>query len=187
MNDGKSLQDEGINLYRNGQYAEAAAKFVEAQQAYAAANDQPNAAECANNCGVCWRQAAKWDEATAAFAEARSMFQALNDAKGEGQVVGNLGDLAESQNDKDRAAELYLEAIDLLEKAGAKDLAKDTYTSLSRLRLKRRDFMGAIGAYDAGIDEIEKPSVMQRVVRRILGGSGKPTTKEESSSQSDTK
>ncbi len=174
MSDGQSLQDEGLKLYRNGQYEEAAAKFLEAQQAYSVANDQPNAAERANDRGVCWRQAAKWDEATAAFTEARSMFQALNDAKGEGQVVGNLAALADSQNDKDHAAELYLEAIDLLEKAGAKDLAKDTYTALSRLRLKRRDFMGAIGAYDAGIDEIEKPSVMQRVVRRILGGSSKP-------------
>jgi tetratricopeptide (TPR) repeat protein len=176
MSDGKSLQDEGRNLYHSGQYEAAAAKLVEAQQAFVAANDQANAAECANDRGVCWRQAAKWDEATAAFTEARSMFQALSNVKGEGQVVGNMAALADSQNDKDRAAELYLEAIDLLEKAGAKDLAKDTYTALSRLRLKRRDFMGAIGAYDAGIDEIEKPSVMQRVVRKILGGSSKAKT-----------
>jgi tetratricopeptide (TPR) repeat protein len=178
MSDEKNLQDAGLKLYRDGQYEEAAAKFIEAQQAYGAANDQVNAAECANNRGVCWRQAAKWDEATAAFTEARSMFQALSDVKGEGQVVGNLAALADSQNDKDRAADLYLESIDLLEKAGAKDLAKDSYTALSRLRLKRRDFMGAIGAYDAGLDEIDKPNVMQRVVRRILGGSSKAAKKE---------
>ena len=111
----------------------------------------------------------------------------MNDLKGEGQVVGNLGALADSQNDKDKAAELYLEAIDLLEKAGAKDLAKDTYTALSRLRLKRRDFMGAISAFDAGIDEIEKPSLMQRVARKILGGSSKKAAevKEESVARSD--
>lgn len=174
MSDGKSLQDEGRKLYHGGQYEEAAAKLVEAQQAFVAANDQANAAECANDRGVCWRQAAKWAEATAAFTEARSLFQSLNDAKGEGQVVGNLGALADSQGDKDRAADLYLEAIDLLEKAGAKDLAKDTYTALSRLRLKRRDFIGAIGAYDSGLEEIDKPNMMQRVVRRILGGSTKP-------------
>ncbi len=188
MADGKSLQDEGRKLFHSDQYEEAAAKLVEAQQAFVAANDQANAAECANDRGVCWRQAAKWDEATAAFTEARSMFQALNDAKGEGQVVGNMAALADSQNDKDRAADLYLEAINLLEKAGAKDLAKHTYTSLSRLRLKRGNFMGAISAYDAGLEEIEKPSVMQRVVRRILGGSSKKVAEqqEESSAKSDS-
>jgi Flp pilus assembly protein TadD len=173
MSDGKALHEEGLKLYRDGQYEAAAAKFAEAQQAYVAATDQPNAAESANNRGVCWRQAAKWDEATAAFTEARSIFQALSDAKGEGQVVGNLGALADSQGDKDRAADLYLESIDLLEKAGAKDLAKDSYTALSRLRLKRRDVMGAISAYDAGLEEIEKPNIMQRMVRKILGGSSK--------------
>lgn len=173
MSDGKSLQDAGLKLYRDGQYEEAAAKFAEAQQAYAAANDQVNAAECVNNRGVCWRQAAKWDEATAAFTEARSIFQTLSDVKGEGQVVGNLAALADSQGDKDRSADLYLEAIALLEKAGAKDLAKDCYTALSRLRLKRRDVMGAISAYDAGLEEIEKPNIMQRMVRKILGGSSK--------------
>ena len=188
MSDGRSLHDEGIQLYRSGQYETAAAKFNEAQAAYTVANDQANAAECANNRGACWRQAAKWEEATAAFTEARSIFHSLNDLKGEGQVVGNLGALADSQNDKDKAAELYLEAIDLLEKAGAKDLAKDTYTALSRLRLKRRDFMGAISAFDAGIDEIDRPSIMQRVARKILGGSSKKAAevKEESAVRSET-
>jgi tetratricopeptide (TPR) repeat protein len=105
--DGNSLKEAGTKLYRDGQYEEAAAKFAEAQQAFVAADDRLSAAEAANNRGVCWRQAAKWDEATAALDEARGLFQALNDLKGEGQVVGNMAALAESQGQKDRAVELY--------------------------------------------------------------------------------
>jgi len=41
------------------------AKFAEAQAAFAGQGDVKNAAESANNRGVCWRQAARWDEALA--------------------------------------------------------------------------------------------------------------------------
>lgn len=173
MNDGQRLKDEGMKSYRDGRYEDAAAKFAEAQQAFVTANDQPAAAEALNNQGVCWRQAAKWDEAVAAFDEARAMFQTSGDKSGEGQVVGNLAALAESKNEKDRAAELYQEAIALFEEVGAKDLAKDTYTALSRLRLKQGNVMGAVNAFDAGLEQMDKPTLMQRVARKILRGPGK--------------
>lgn len=62
--DAKALKDEGLKLYRDGRYEEAAAKFAEAQLAFVTAGDQKEAAECVNNRGVCFRQAAKFDEAT---------------------------------------------------------------------------------------------------------------------------
>ena len=90
MSDATTVKEEGLKLYRAGRYEDAAAKFVEAQQAFASEGNPKEVAECANNRGVCWRQAAKFDEATAAFEEARPLFQGLNDLVGEGQVVGNL-------------------------------------------------------------------------------------------------
>ena len=81
--DAKQIKDEGLKLYRDARYEEAAAKFAEAQPAFVTEGNGKEAAECLNNRGVCWRQAAKFDEATAAFEEARAAFQALNDAMGE--------------------------------------------------------------------------------------------------------
>jgi tetratricopeptide (TPR) repeat protein len=175
MSDAKAVKEEGLKLYRAGRYEEAAAKFAEAQQRSADEGNRQEFAECANNRGVCWRQAAKFDEATAAFEEARPLFQGLNDLVGEGQVVGNLAALVESQGDKLHAAELYQEAIDLFTQAGAKDYAKDTYTALSKLKLKQRDVVGAMTAFDAGLEQLDKPNLVERMARKIIGG-GAPSS-----------
>jgi tetratricopeptide (TPR) repeat protein len=170
MSDATDIKEEGLKLYRAGRYEEAAVKFAEAQQAFAAAGDQKETAECANNRGVCWRQAAKWEEATTAFEEARPIFQALQDVVGEGQVVGNLATVVEAQDDKQRAAELYQEAIDLFTQAGAKDYAKDTYTALSKMKLKQRDVAGAMTAFDAGLEQMDNPNLIEKMARKILRG-----------------
>jgi tetratricopeptide (TPR) repeat protein len=175
MSDATAVKDEGMKLYRAGRYEDAAVKFVEAQQLFASAGNAKEVAECANNRGVCWRQAAKFEEATAAFEEARPLFQAANDLVGEGQVVGNLAALVESQGDKQHAAELYLEAIDLFTKAGAKDYAKDTYTALSKLKLKQRDVVGAMTALDTGLEQLDKPNLIERMARKIIGGGAQPS------------
>jgi len=170
MSDAKNIKEEGLNFYRAGRYEEAAAKFAEAQALFVAADDPKEAAECVNNRGVCWRQAAKWDEATVAFEEARPMFQALQDIVGEGQVVGNLATVVEAQGDKPRAAELYQEAIDLFTQGGAKDYAKDTYTAMSRMKLKQRDVAGAMTAFDAGLEQLDNPNLIEKMARKILRG-----------------
>jgi tetratricopeptide (TPR) repeat protein len=170
MSDAKAIKDEGMKLYRAGRYEEAAAQFAEAQAIFTQDGNAKEAAECANNRGVCWRQAAKWDEATAAFEEARPHFQELHDLIGEGQVVGNLAALVEAQGDKDRAIELYQEAIDLFTQAGAKDFVKDTYTALSKLKLKQRDVIGAMTALDSGLEQLDKPNLIERMARKIISG-----------------
>jgi tetratricopeptide (TPR) repeat protein len=180
--DAKQLKEEGMKLYREARYEEAAAKFVEAQQAAVAAGDQKEAVECINNRGVCWRQAAKLDEATAAFEEARTAFQALGDSLGEGQVIGNLAALAESKGDIRQAMELYQQAADVFEQLDAQEYVKDTYTALSKLKLKQRDFMGAIATFDAGLEQLDHPNLVERVARKILGG-GSPAKQLEDKSE----
>ena len=170
MNDAAALKDEGMKLYRDGQYEQAVAKFVEAQQAFVAQGNQSEAAECVNNRGACFRQAARFEEAAAAFDEARPLFQAANDPVGEAQVVGNMAALAESQGDKDKAEQLYFEAIEMFEKAGAKDFVKDTYTALSKMKLKQRDIVGAMTAFDAGLEQMDNPNLIERMARKIIGG-----------------
>jgi tetratricopeptide (TPR) repeat protein len=174
MNDALTVKEEGMKLYRAGRYEDAAAKFVEAQQLFANESNPKEVAECANNRGVCWRQATKFEEAIAAFEEARPLFQGLNDLVGEGQAVGNLAAVVEAQGDKQRAGELYLEAIDLFTKAGAKDYAKDTYTALSKLKLKQRDVVGAMTAFDSGLEQLDKPNLIERMARKIIGGGAPP-------------
>ena len=168
MASGEALRDEGMRLYREERFEEAAAKFADAQAVFAAGDRLKDAAEQANNRGQSWRQAARWDEALTAFEEARAAFRALGDVASEGQVVGNLGALADAQGKPDQASEFYMEAIQLLESVGEHDLAQSTYTALSRLKLKQGNWLGAIGAFESGLTQLEKPSLTHRVVRRLL-------------------
>ena len=65
---------------------------------------------------------------------------------------------------------LYQQAIELFEQAGAQSYVKDTYTALSKLKLKQRDFMGAIASFDAGLEQLDHPNLVERMARKILGG-----------------
>jgi tetratricopeptide (TPR) repeat protein len=183
--DATEIKEAGLKLYRDGQYEAAAAKFEEAQRAFDAAANRKEAAECANNRGVCWRQAAKFDEATAAFAEAQTLFEELGDALGRAQVLGNLAALHESQGDAAQAMALYQQAIALFEQAGAQTYVKDTYTALSKLKLKQRDFMGAIASFDAGLEQLDHPNLVERMARKILGGGGLPKQSDDSQQDED--
>jgi len=169
MATGESLRDEGMRLYREGRYEEAAASFADAQSAFSEQANAKDAAESANNRGVCWRQAARWDEARAAFGEARNAFKAIGDVAGEGQVAGNLGALADSEGQHEQATAYYEEAIRLLESAGEQDLAQATYTALSRLKMKQGNWIGAINAYETGLAHVERPGLVQRMLKRFLG------------------
>ncbi len=166
----RHLKEDGLKLYRDGRYEAAAAKFVEAQQAFAAEGNAKEAAECSNNRGVCWRQAARFDEAAAAFEEARAAFQALNDSMGEAQVLGNLAALADSRGDAQQALDWYQQAVERFEQLNAQAYVKDTYTAISKLKLKQRDFMGAITSFDASLEQLDNPNLVERMARKILGG-----------------
>lgn len=160
---------QGLELYRAGQFEDAVAVFAQAQQACLAQDNLQGAAECANNRGVAARQAARPDEAEAAFTEARRLFERLGDRKSQGMVAGNLGALAESCDERDRAVAFYKEAIELFEAAGAAELAAETWRALSRLRMKQGEWFAALGAYDASLDRVKRPTPTQRALRSLLG------------------
>ena len=168
MGNSASLNAEGMTLYRAGRFEDAAARFADAQAAFDTAGDLRAAAEAANNRAMAWRQAARLNEAEAAFQETRRMFQSFADVRGEGQVVGNLAALADSAGDVGQAAAYYSEAIDLLESVNEHDLAQATYTALSRLKLKQGDWLGAIQAFEVGLEQLEHPTVTQRLARKLL-------------------
>jgi tetratricopeptide (TPR) repeat protein len=161
------LKDKGMEHYRAGRFEDALAAFAQAQQAFLAEGDTRQAAEMANDRGVAARQAAHFDEAEGAFADARKLFEALGDRRAQGQVVGNLGTLAESRDQNERAAALYKEAITLFDEVGAADLSGETWRALSRLRMKQGKWFAALGAYDAGLQDVQHLTSTQRLLRRL--------------------
>ena len=162
------LKKKGMEHYRAGRFEDAAAAFTHAQQAFLAEGNPQQAAETANNWGVAARQAARFEEAEAAFAKASELFDELGDRLSQGQVIGNLGALSESRNQNKQAAAFYTQAIVLFDKVGAADLSAQTWRALSRLRMKQGKWFAALGAYDAGLQDVKHLTPIQRLLRRLI-------------------
>ncbi|MFL7793544.1 MAG: tetratricopeptide repeat protein, partial [Anaerolineae bacterium] len=110
---GQELKEEGMRLFHEGLYDEAAAKFKQAQEAFAAEENEIEVAEIVNNLGVVYRLQDKWDEAIAALEEARATFSKLGDRGREAQTLGNLGGLYADKNERDKAKESLRRAADI--------------------------------------------------------------------------
>ena len=169
MSTAGDLKKKGMEHYRAGRFEDAVAAFAHAQQAFLAEGNPQQAAETANDRGVAARQAAHFELAEAAFTEARKLFDDSGDRLSQGQVIGNLGALSESRNQNEQAAAFYTQAIALFDEAGAANLSAETWRALSRLRMKQGKWFAALGAYDAGLQDIKHLSPTQRLLLRLIG------------------
>ena len=75
----QALKDEGLRLFQEGLYEEAATKFGQAQEIFATDGNETEAAEMVNNLGVIHRMKGEWDGAIAALDEAKAAFVRLGD------------------------------------------------------------------------------------------------------------
>ncbi len=168
MSNAIQLREGAMELFRSGRFEDAAVSFGQAHQAYLAQGDLAAAARALNDRGVCLRQAAQFDESERTLLEARAIFQKIGDVAGEAQSLGNLGALYESRHNDAKAIELYRETTALLEKCDAPNLSRDTWLALGRLRLRRREWLPALAAYDMGLSNATQLNASQRALRILL-------------------
>ena len=99
----QALKEEGLRLFQEGLYEEAADTFEQARGMFVADGNEIEAAEMVNNLGVIHRLHGKWDEAIASLEESRAKFALLGDRDREAQTLGNLGGLYASKGERDKA------------------------------------------------------------------------------------
>jgi tetratricopeptide (TPR) repeat protein len=87
----EELQKEGLRLFEEGLYDEAARRFNEALEHFAEDGREVEAGEMLNNIGIIRRKQGHWEAAREAIEEARRIFVRLEDKSREAQAQGNLG------------------------------------------------------------------------------------------------
>ncbi len=162
----QKLHDQGIKLFRQGKLEAALETFQTALTA--AADDTQKAAEVYNDIGVVQRQLEDYEAAHEALDEAESRFEALADEKGQAQVLGNRAAIYEAEDQLEEAVEHYKQSATLLEKVGEADMAMYVWQAVSRLRLKQKEYIAAIGAYEEGVENMPDSSFKKKVMRRLL-------------------
>jgi tetratricopeptide (TPR) repeat protein len=164
----ESLKEEGLRLFEEGLYEEAAERFGQAQELFAAEGKEVEAAEALNNLGVVYRLMHKWDQAQAALEEARSAFARLGDRDREAQALGNLGGLLSSQGDRLRAQEYLRRAAEIFAELEDTERQAETQMALGTQMWKAGDRQGGLAAYEAGLHLLPRPSAQQKAIRGLL-------------------
>ncbi len=162
------LKEQGIRLFRYGEYEEAAGLFEKAVKLYEEAGDQKGQAEMLNNVGAVRTQEERWADAEAAFAQARSMFESLGDEGGQAQTLGNLGTMYRYRGDSDTAAERLKEAIELFRRVEDREKEAATLRLVSRIRLGQARWLEALHFYDLSLACAEHQGIKERALRRLL-------------------
>lgn len=161
----KKLHDQAITLFRNEDYAAAVAKFDEA---LAASDDPLTTAQIYNDLGVTYRQLEDYPAAHQALDEAMNRFTELADQKGQAQTLGNRAAVYEAEEEYEKALEHYKQSAQMLEEAGESEAAMYVWQAISRLRLSRKEYLAAIGAYEEGIENMPEGSFKRKVLQKLM-------------------
>lgn len=165
----QELKQEGMRLFQEGLYEEAAAKFTQAREGFLAEGNETEAVEMVNNLGVIHRMQGEWEEAIAALEEARTTFARLGDRNREAQTLGNLGGLYASKGNRDKARECLRQASDIFADLGDAQRQGETLLALGVQMWKTGDRSAGLAAYDAGLHILRKPTASQKALRALFG------------------
>jgi len=162
------LVKEAKKAYEMGNFMESAHTFEVAAQAYMSSGDVLMASEMKNNSSVAFLQAGEADSALLAVEGTVETFANAGDIRRQGMALGNQGAALEALGKRAEAMEAYTQSSDLLKQAGDTDLRMHVMRSLSALQLRTGHQFEALGTMQAGLDEIDKPSPRQRLLKRLL-------------------
>ncbi len=164
----ESLKEEGIKLFRFGEYEEAAACFDEAHALYVELGSAKGQGEMLNNLGAIHTQEGRPDQAIETFSKAKELFESLNDVNGVAQTLGNLGTTYRHQGDKETAVEHLRQAASLFRETGDTSKEAATLRVISRIRLGQARWFEALHFYDLSLACVQPPGVKERILRRLI-------------------
>jgi tetratricopeptide (TPR) repeat protein len=163
-----SLKEQGIRMFRLGEYAEATESFLKARESYQKMGDQKGRAEMLNNLGAVYTQEERWSEAVEAFQNAQQIFQSLEDIDGRAQTLGNLGNMYRHQGDREAAVIHLKQAVELFHEAGDWQKEAATLRLISRIRMGQARWFEALHFYDLSLACVQTPGLKERVLRWLI-------------------
>jgi tetratricopeptide (TPR) repeat protein len=162
------LADEARRAYDGGDYLEAARLYKAAEQGFDLGADPCLAAEMANNCSVALLQAGEPKAALQALEGREQVFERAGDLKRLGMTWGNRGMALEALKQFDLALQAYHQASDLFKQIGENELYTTTMQSISSLQLRTNRPLEAVASMQAGLGQVRKPGIRQRLLKRLL-------------------
>ena len=164
----QELANRGKAAYQKDDFINAALTFEAAAAGYTSAGLHPDAAEMRNNASVAYLQADEAEKALAILEGTAEFFEQTGDKRRQGMSIGNRAAALEELDRLEEAAEAYRLSAQLLHEAGEHQLRADVMHSLSALQFRTGKQLQALATMKTGLDDIEKPSPRQRMLRKLL-------------------
>jgi tetratricopeptide (TPR) repeat protein len=164
----QQLETEGGNLYRQGDYVEAANIFAAAEEGFEAMGDVLKSAELANNRSVALLQSNQGQAAFDVVKNTIDVFRQVGDERRLAMALGNRAAALEALKEFEQAISDYEESATILKKLGENDLRLDVMKALSGLQLRTGRSMEALVTMQTGVEGVEKPKLSHRLLKRLL-------------------
>jgi len=173
MNNSKTLSPQelakkGKSAYQREDYLVAAQTFVAATAGFEQTQQALDAAEMRNNASVAYLQAGEAELSLQIVEGTEQIFADANDTRRQGMAVGNKAAALEELDRLEEADEAYRKSAELLKDAGEDQLRAKVLQSLSALQFRTGKQLQALATMKAGLEDVEKPSPRQRMLRRLL-------------------
>lgn len=162
------LTKEAKSAYRAGDFSTAARYYEAARQGYLTIDDALMAAEMANNCSVALLQAGENKAALQVVEGTDIVFIKTGDRKRQAIALGNQAAALEALGRIDEAEQKYWKAANIFKDLGETELRYPLMQSISRIQLSTGRQLQAVASMYAGINNIEKPTGKQRLLKRLL-------------------
>lgn len=162
------LAESGKKAYGVGNYPEAAELFGAAADGFAAQENKLEAAEMRNNQSVASLQAGDAQAAYDAAEGTDATFEDAGDVKRQAMALGNTAAALDGLERFEESEEAYSRSAELFTEVGEDELRANVMQSLSKLQLRTGRQLEAIASMQTGLDNIKKPSIKQRLLKKLL-------------------
>lgn len=168
IKDPDQLAEEATKAYQRGKYIEASEGFQLAAAGYQAQNKPLLAAEMENNRSVAHLQAGNAKAALEAVTGTDEIFKQAGDAVKQAMAIGNRAAALEALKHYDEAEIAYQQSATLLKSSGERELHAHVMKSLSTLQIRKGKQIEGIVNMRASLEEIENPTLKQRILQMLL-------------------
>lgn len=164
----QALAEQAKLAFEKGDYPAAIKGFAEAAEMYVADGDVLMTAEMKNDLCVAYLQDKNARSALQSVEGTDQVFAAAGDLRRQGMALANQAAALQSLKRKEEAVEFYKKSAAVLEQAGESDMRADVYQALAGLEVGRGKMVDAVTAMQSGLMGIEKPTLKQRILRKLL-------------------
>lgn len=162
------LTEEAKKAYHQKDYLGAAKAYQAASQSFSQSDDMLSAAEVSNNASVAYLRAEKPESALQHALQTDEVFASAGDSRRQAIAFANQGAAYEAMGKLEEAEHAYQSSADLLKQLGDRELRPAVLKSLSSVQLRSGHQMEAMATMQAGLDQLENPGLIQKIMNKIL-------------------